>query len=111
MAKTTSDDTTLTFSPRCICGNQFIDECHIFKPFPLRLTDDFWIAAFVCPKQVQIEHHDSTLPVSGRVSEKRWGSLNMVASYRCLSNEAEIATLLFCHGLKSIFRVTDVPFE
>lgn len=56
-----SNKTVLTFSPHCICGDQFVNECHIFKSLPLTFTDDFWIATFVCPKQVQVEHHLSTL--------------------------------------------------
>ena len=51
----------LTFSPFCICFNKFIHKRHIFESLSLRLSDHFRIAAFVGPKQVQVEHHDCTL--------------------------------------------------
>lgn len=63
------NEDSLTFSPLCVCGDQFIDKCDIFKPLPLGLTDEFWVAAFVGPKQVQVEHHLSTLAVRESLNE------------------------------------------
>lgn len=60
----TAEKRALTFSPLCICGDEFVNKCYIFKSLPLSLTDDLWVAAFVGPKQVQIEHHLSTLSVT-----------------------------------------------
>lgn len=61
--------TVLTFPPLCICGHQFINKRHVFKSLPLSFTDDLWVAAFVGPEQVQIQHHLSTLSVSGKLNE------------------------------------------
>lgn len=60
---------TLTFSPLCIRGDEFVDECDIFKSLPLSLADDFWVAAFVGAKQIQVQHHLRTLSVRERLSE------------------------------------------
>lgn len=59
----------LTLSPLRVCGHQFINECLIFKPLPLSLTDEFWVAAFVGPKQVQVEHHLCTPAVTESLAD------------------------------------------
>lgn len=56
-----ANNAPLTFPPFLVCLNKFIHQGHIFKPFSLRLSHDFWIAAFVGPEKVQIKNHDSTL--------------------------------------------------
>lgn len=65
-ARTDRNEKILTFSPLCVGGDKLINEGYIFKPLSLSFADDFWIAAFVGPEQVQVEHHVSTLPVCQR---------------------------------------------
>lgn len=50
----------LTFSPLGVSGDELVDEGHVFKALPLGLAYDLRVAAFVGPKQVQVEHHLST---------------------------------------------------
>lgn len=50
----------LTFSPLGVGGDELVDQGHVFEALPLGLTDDLRVAAFVGPKQVQVEHHLST---------------------------------------------------
>lgn len=56
----------LTFPPLRVRGDKLVDQCDIFKSFPLSLTDDFWVSAFIRAEQVQVEHHLSTLRPSKR---------------------------------------------
>lgn len=85
-------NTPLTFSPLRVRRHQFVHEGHVFKPLPLSFADEFWVAAFVGPKQVQVEHHVCTPSVT--------------LSLRLLTaSSAGRGARSWCSGVKSVITI------
>jgi len=47
----------LTLSPAGVCVHHSIDQSHVFKPFPLTVSDFLWISALVSTKQFYVQDH------------------------------------------------------
>lgn len=77
----------LTFSPLGVGGDELVDQGHVFEALPLGLTDELRVAAFVGPKEVQVEHHLYTrTPPAGR--ERKRGRVEWTRSRTDVSERA-----------------------